>query len=89
MYAMIFENRMYRVALDIESLTMISNESRIAKIVNQATLIVDLQTNKIHQFALDDSIQSITTSNPLYNIFIDLPLITFDVLKTREPQIYL
>lgn len=89
MYAMIFENRMYRVVLDISDLTTISDGSRISKIVDQAAMVLDLQTRKIHHYVGDASVRSITTSNPLYSIFVNLPLITFADLRKREPMLFL
>jgi len=89
MYAFIFENRMYRVALSHDDLTSISNESRIARMVEQSLLVVDLQTNQIKECGFEHDAGSITTSNPLYHIFMSLPLITLNDLKGREPQLYL
>lgn len=80
---------MYRVAMDINGLASISDDSRIAKIVDNAVICVDLQMNKITHNALNLEVESITTSNPLYQVFMSLPLITLHDLKTREPLLFL
>jgi len=82
MYCFLYENRMYRVALeesDLRSLNM--------RPIQLAEFIIDLQTRKFIKYRGD--VESITTSNPFYNIIMGLPLISFTELKKREPLLFL
>lgn len=89
MYAMIFENRMYRVVLDTNDVKSLDTNTRIATVIRNATMVIDLQTRQIINTSLDENISSITTSNPLYHILVSLPLVTFSEMKRAEPQVFL
>lgn len=82
MYGFLFENHLYRVALEECDVNTLYNQT-IAKL----DMIVDLQTRTFVKF--QGEAQSITTSNPFYGILMNLPLMTFNELQIREPRLFL
>jgi len=82
MYCFLYENRMYRVALEESDLRLLN-----VRPMALAEIIIDLQTRKFIKYQGD--VESITTSNPFYDIIMRLPLISFVEMKQREPQLFL
>ena len=82
MYCFLYENRVYRVALEERDLRLLNMRP-----MQLAEVIIDLQTRKFIKYQGD--VESITESNPFYNIIMKLPLISFCELKKREPLLFL